>query len=85
MAEMTGSQILGRALKNEGTKDLFFLLGGPMMHAESSCALAQEQGRQRAAASYVAADTASLSRRPTHCSSTPAPYAEDRATTRTRY
>ena len=38
MAEMTGSQILGRALKNEGTKDLFFLLGGPMMHAESSCA-----------------------------------------------
>src|SRR5262245_27017385 len=37
MAEMTGSQILGRALKNEGTKDLFFLMGGPMMHAETSC------------------------------------------------
>jgi thiamine pyrophosphate-dependent acetolactate synthase large subunit-like protein len=38
MAEMTGSEILGRSLKNEGTKDLFFILGGPMMHAESSCA-----------------------------------------------
>jgi thiamine pyrophosphate-dependent acetolactate synthase large subunit-like protein len=38
MAEMNGSEILGRCLKNEGTKDLFFLLGGPMMHAETACA-----------------------------------------------
>jgi thiamine pyrophosphate-dependent acetolactate synthase large subunit-like protein len=38
MAEMIGSEVLGRALKNEGVKDLFFLLGGPMMHAESACA-----------------------------------------------
>ena len=37
MAELTGSEILGRALKNEGTKDLFFLMGGPMMLAETSC------------------------------------------------
>lgn len=38
MAELNGSEILGRALKNEGVKDLFFLLGGPMMHAETACA-----------------------------------------------
>jgi len=38
MAEMNGSEILGRCLKNEGTKDLFFILGGPMMDAENACA-----------------------------------------------
>jgi thiamine pyrophosphate-dependent acetolactate synthase large subunit-like protein len=37
MAELTGSEILGRSLKNEGTKDLFFIMGGPMMLAEQSC------------------------------------------------
>ena len=37
MAEMTGSEILGRSLKNEGTKDLFFIMGGPMMFAETAC------------------------------------------------
>jgi thiamine pyrophosphate-dependent acetolactate synthase large subunit-like protein len=37
MADLTGSEILGRSLKNEGTKDLFFIMGGPMMLAEQSC------------------------------------------------
>ena len=37
MAELTGSEILAKSLKNEGTKDLFFLMGGPMLLAESSC------------------------------------------------
>ncbi|HKA39294.1 MAG TPA: thiamine pyrophosphate-binding protein [Burkholderiales bacterium] len=37
MADVTGSEILGRSLKNEGTKDLFFIMGGPMMLAEQSC------------------------------------------------
>ncbi|MBI4083032.1 MAG: thiamine pyrophosphate-binding protein [Candidatus Lambdaproteobacteria bacterium] len=37
MAELTGSEILARSLKNEGTKDLFFILGGPMQLAETSC------------------------------------------------
>jgi thiamine pyrophosphate-dependent acetolactate synthase large subunit-like protein len=37
MAELTGSEILARSLKNEGTKDLFFIMGGPMMLAEQSC------------------------------------------------
>jgi thiamine pyrophosphate-dependent acetolactate synthase large subunit-like protein len=37
MAEITGSEILAKSLKNEGTDILFFLMGGPMLLAESSC------------------------------------------------
>ncbi|MCZ6533097.1 MAG: thiamine pyrophosphate-binding protein [SAR324 cluster bacterium] len=37
MAELTGSEILARSLKNEGTEVLFFLMGGPMLLAEASC------------------------------------------------
>ncbi|HEV2545723.1 MAG TPA: thiamine pyrophosphate-binding protein [Stellaceae bacterium] len=37
MAEITGSEILARSLKNEGTDILFFLMGGPMLLAEASC------------------------------------------------
>jgi len=37
MADITGAEILARSLKNEGTAHLFFLMGGPMLLAESSC------------------------------------------------
>src|SRR5919206_3469186 len=37
MAELTGSEILARSLKNEGTDILFFLMGEPMLLAEASC------------------------------------------------
>jgi thiamine pyrophosphate-dependent acetolactate synthase large subunit-like protein len=37
MAELTGSEILAKALKNEGTENLLFIMGGPMLLAESSC------------------------------------------------
>jgi len=37
MVELTGSEILARSLKNEGTDILFFLMGGPMLLAEASC------------------------------------------------
>ena len=37
MAELTGSEILAKALKKEGTEDLLFIMGGPMLLAESSC------------------------------------------------
>ena len=37
MAELTGSEILAKALKKEGTDNLFFIMGGPMLLAESSC------------------------------------------------
>src|SRR5262249_53677736 len=37
MAELTGSEILAKSLKNEGTENLFFIMGGPMLLAEASC------------------------------------------------
>ncbi len=37
MAELTGSQILAKALKREGVDTLFFIMGGPMLLAEESC------------------------------------------------
>ncbi|HEU0062396.1 MAG TPA: thiamine pyrophosphate-binding protein [Hyphomicrobiaceae bacterium] len=37
MAELTGSEILAKALKREGTDNLLFLMGGPMLLAEASC------------------------------------------------
>ena len=37
MAELTGSEILAKALRNEGVNHLFFIMGGPMLLAEDSC------------------------------------------------
>ena len=37
MAQLTGSEILAKALRNEGVNDLFFIMGGPMLLAEESC------------------------------------------------
>ena len=33
----TGSEILARALKRQGTEAIFYLMGGPMLAAESAC------------------------------------------------
>jgi thiamine pyrophosphate-dependent acetolactate synthase large subunit-like protein len=38
MAGTTGSELLGEALRRQGTEVLFFILGGPMMSAERACA-----------------------------------------------
>jgi thiamine pyrophosphate-dependent acetolactate synthase large subunit-like protein len=37
MAEITGSEIIARCLRMEGVKDLFFIMGGPMLLAEATC------------------------------------------------
>ncbi|MDP6345212.1 MAG: thiamine pyrophosphate-binding protein [Alphaproteobacteria bacterium] len=37
MAELTGSEIIAKALKREGVAELFYLMGGPMILAEASC------------------------------------------------
>src|SRR2546427_12006273 len=34
MAELTGNDILARCLKAQGVKDMFFIMGGPMLDAE---------------------------------------------------
>ena len=37
MAELTGSEIIAKCLAKEGIKDLFFIMGGPMLLAEAVC------------------------------------------------
>ena len=37
MAEITGSEIIARCLAKEGVKDLFYIMGGPMLLAEATC------------------------------------------------
>ena len=37
MAELAGYEILAKSLKAEGVKDLFYIMGGPMLDAELSC------------------------------------------------
>src|SRR5260370_38173276 len=34
MAELTGNEILAKCLKAQGVKDIFFIMGGPMLDAE---------------------------------------------------
>src|SRR5260370_22774207 len=34
MTELTGNEILARCLKAQGVKDIFFIMGGPMLDAE---------------------------------------------------
>src|ERR1700751_4118481 len=36
MAELTGNDIIARCLKAQGVKDIFFIMGGPMLDAELS-------------------------------------------------
>ncbi len=37
MAMVNGSQVLARALRLQGVETMFYLMGGPMMAAESAC------------------------------------------------
>jgi acetolactate synthase-1/2/3 large subunit len=37
MAIVTGNDILARCLKAQSVKDLFFIMGGPMLDAETAC------------------------------------------------
>jgi len=37
MAELTGSEIIAKCLEKEGIKDLFYIMGGPMLLAEATC------------------------------------------------
>src|SRR5438046_8627414 len=37
MAELAGSEAVSRGLKAQGVKDLFFIMGGPMLDAELCC------------------------------------------------
>ena len=67
---MRGYEILARALAEQRTKDLFFLMGGPMIDCENAC---QEQGmrmidvRMEQAAAMMATAYSRLLRRPGVC------------------
>jgi hypothetical protein len=37
MAELTGNDILARCLKVQGVKDIFFIMAGAMLDAETAC------------------------------------------------
>ena len=37
MAELTGNDILARCLKAQGVKDIFYIMGGPMLDVELAC------------------------------------------------
>jgi thiamine pyrophosphate-dependent acetolactate synthase large subunit-like protein len=70
LADITGNEILGRALKNEGTKDLFFIMGGPMQHAETACAkegIRMIDVRHEQAAALSAQAYARLKQKPAVC------------------
>ena len=41
MAEVTGSEILAKCIKKEGTTDLFYIMGGPMQLVQTHCAREQ--------------------------------------------
>jgi thiamine pyrophosphate-dependent acetolactate synthase large subunit-like protein len=70
MAELTGSEILARALKKEGTEQLFFIMGGPMQLAEASCAkegIRMIDVRHEQAAALMAQAYTRLQQRPAVC------------------
>ena len=70
MAELTGSEILAKSLKNEGTDILFFLMGGPMLLAESSCikeGIRPLDVRHEQAAAFMAQAYSRLLQKPSVC------------------
>ncbi|MDQ2803118.1 MAG: thiamine pyrophosphate-binding protein, partial [Pseudomonadota bacterium] len=70
MAELTGSEILAKCLQKEGVKDLFYIMGGPMLLAESSCI---KQGirmidvRHEQAAAFMCGAYSRLLQKPSVC------------------
>src|SRR6476469_2360633 len=70
MAELTGSEILAKSLKNEGTDVLFFLMGAPMLLAESSCikeGIRPLDVRHEQSAAFVAQAYSRLLQKPSVC------------------
>ncbi len=70
MAELTGSEILARCLKKEGVEDLFFIMGGPMLLAESSCikeGIRMIDVRHEQAAAFMAQAYSRLRQTPSVC------------------
>jgi len=70
MAELTGSEILARCLRKEGTKELFFIMGGPMLLAEATCikeGIRMIDVRHEQAAAFMAQAYSRLLQKPGVC------------------
>jgi thiamine pyrophosphate-dependent acetolactate synthase large subunit-like protein len=70
VAQLTGSEILAKALRNEGVNDLFFLMGGPMLLAEASCikeGIRPIDARHEQAAAFMGQAYSRLLNKPSVC------------------
>ena len=70
MAQLTGSEILAKALRREGTENLFFIMGGPMLLAEEWCikeGIRPIDVRHEQAAAFMGQAYARLLNRPGVC------------------
>ncbi|MGE0258083.1 MAG: thiamine pyrophosphate-binding protein [Alphaproteobacteria bacterium] len=78
MAELTGSEILAKCLKAEGVKDLFYIMGGPMLLTESKCideGIRMIDVRHEQAAAFSAQAYSRVTQRPGVCMAASGPAA----------
>jgi thiamine pyrophosphate-dependent acetolactate synthase large subunit-like protein len=78
MAELTGSEILAKCLKAEGVKDLFYIMGGPMLLAEAKCideGIRMIDCRHEQAAAFAAQAYSRVTQKPGICMAASGPAA----------
>jgi thiamine pyrophosphate-dependent acetolactate synthase large subunit-like protein len=78
MAELSGNEILARCLKAQGVKDLFFVMGGPMLDAELASikeGIRLIDTRHEQGASYMAQAYARVTQGPGVCMAASGPGA----------
>ena len=78
MAELTGSEIIAKCLKAEGVKDLFYIMGGPMLLTESKCideGIRMIDVRHEQAAAFAAQAYSRVTQRPGVCMAASGPAA----------
>src|SRR4051812_49454524 len=78
MAELTGSEIIARCLNAEGGKDLFYIMGGPMLLTESKCideGIRMIDVRHEQAAAFAAQAYSGVTQRPGVCMAASGPAA----------
>src|SRR5574341_784549 len=83
MATLTGSEILARALVDQGVETLFFLMGGPMLETESALIKAGVRAidtHHEQAASYMAHAWGRVKQRPGVCMACSGPGATNLVT-----
>src|SRR5690349_18344564 len=70
MTELTGNEIVARCLKAQGVKDIFYIMGGPMLDVESECikeGIRLIDTRHEQGAAYMAQAYARVTQGPSVC------------------